>query len=284
MGRYRRSTLVIHDGQARALRIPKTHNAPGFPDGICGTDLIERMSAHAEKFGVEFEQGEIVSAKPISAGFEFQSAQGTRWQSRTLLLATGIILNQVALEHDVHEEAINNGILRYCPVCDAHEHIDTSIGVIGCDSQGAGEAMFLRRYSANITLVPQSFSELTAVMRDTLEKAGITVVETPLVKLDPQKTRMNVFVAGREESLSFDVIYPALGSRPRSGLAASLGIALDENGNVGRNAPFKTSVAGLFCAGDIVEGLDQISVAIGHGAIAATKAHTWLRECDGEML
>ncbi len=284
MGRYRRSTLVIHDGQARALSIPKTHNAPGFPHGICGTDLIDRMAEHAAEFDVQFAIAEVKTAERSDEGFTLRSTQGEAWTARTLLLATGVVLNQVPLDHDVHQAAIDNGILRYCPICDGHEHIDTAIGIIGCDAQGAAEAIFLRTFSEDVTLVPQSYPDLTRAQLDALDEAGVTVVTTPMVRLDAHETRMDVFVADRPEPLSFDVIYAALGSQPRSELAAALGVEVDEGGKVSMNAPFATNVAGLYCAGDIVDGLDQISVAMGHGAIAATKAHNWLRERDGETL
>ena len=80
----------------------------------------------------------------------------------------------------------------------------------------------------------------------------------------------------------FDVLYPALGTRPRNELATLLGIPIAADGKVVADAPFGTCVAGLYCAGDIVEGLDQIVVAFGQGAVAATRAHNWLRAQDAQ--
>lgn len=284
MGRYRRKVLVVHDGQARALRIPKTHNVPGFPDGISGKELIDRMTAHAHEFGAKFAEANVAEVSMNGSQFVLRSNDGRRWHSRALILATGIVLNQVAIEHDRHEQAIADGILRYCPICDAYEHIDKAIGVIGCDSQGAAEAMFLRRYSSDITLVPNRYADLAPEDLCVLQAAGIKVVERPLASLDPHSAHMDVYLKDSHRPLSFDVVYPALGSQPRTELAEALGVHTDEKGNVAASAPFATATAGLFCAGDIVEGLDQISVAMGHGAIASTKAHNWLRECDGEAI
>ena len=284
MARFRRKVLVLHDGSARALRIPKTHNAPGFPDGVTGPDLIARMSEHATGFGAEVAEAEIVSAQQNGDRFELLSGDGRSWQARSLILATGVAHNEIKIDTGGHQAAIAAGILRYCPVCDGYEHIDTAIGVIGCDSQGAAEALFLRRFSSDVTLVPLNFAELDKGELAAMREVGITVVEHPVARLDALPHRMDVYLEGNAQPLSFDVVYPALGVTPRTKLAAALGLSFCPSGELEMSAPFGTRVEGLYAAGDVVEGLDQISVAMGHGAVAATKAHNWLRERDGECL
>ena len=284
MARFRRKVLVLHDGSARALRIPKTHNAPGFPDGVTGPDLIARMSEHATGFGAEVAEAEIVSAQQNGDLFELLSGDGRSWQARSLILATGVAHNEIKIDTGGHQAAIAAGILRYCPVCDGYEHIDTAIGVIGCDSQGAAEALFLRRFSSDVTLVPLNFAELDKGELAAMREVGITVVEHPVARLDALPHRMDVYLEGNAQPLSFDVVYPALGVTPRTELAAALGLSFCPSGELEMSAPFGTRVEGLYAAGDVVEGLDQISVAMGHGAVAATKAHNWLRERDGECL
>ena len=93
---------------------------------------------------------------------------------------------------------------------------------------------------------------------------------------------MRVHLKGGAQPLVFDVVYPALGCRQRTELARALGLPLDDAGAVDARAPYGTTVAGLYCVGDIVDGLDQISVAMGHGAIAATRAHNYLRAREAE--
>ena len=284
LARYRRRVLVVHDNRSRALGIPETHNAPGFPNGIEGPDLIDRMTRHATGYGAIIEEATIGEIAPTATGFELASTDGRHWQARAVILASGILLNQVDLPPDVHEGAIESGVLRYCPICDGYEHGDTRIGVIGCDSDGAAEALFLRQYSADITLMPLSHPELSPEQASEMVKAGITVETGALVGLEPHDDRMDVRLDGREAPLSFDVVYPALGCRPRAELAASLGIDLRDEGCVPAGAVRDSGVPGFFAAGDVVEGLDQISVAIGHGAMSATNAHNWLREQDRHTL
>ena len=284
LARYRRDVLVIHDGNSRALRIPKTHNAPGFPEGIEGPELIDRMTRHATEFGARIEETEITGIERTVEGFHLTSEGGRAWDSRAVILASGILLNQVDLPHDVHEAAIEADVLRYCPICDGFEHSDRRIGVIGCDSDGAAEALFLRQFSANITLMPLSHPELSPEQAQEMADAGIAVKTGALIELEPHNDRIDVRLARLETPLAFDVIYPALGCRPRAELAGQLGIDLVEEGCIPSKAVKDSGVPGFFAAGDVVEGLDQISVAMGHGAMAATNAHNWLREQDRHTL
>lgn len=278
MARFRRRVLVLHDGKARAARIPRTHNVPGFPDGIAGTTLLERMAEHATRYGAVLRQDEVTGAEHTDGCFTLHTADGDTVAGQTLILATGLHLNQIPLPDAVHEAAIRANILRYCPVCDGYEHIDRRIAVVGCDADGADEAMFLRSYSPHLTLLPRAKAELTAARRAELVAAGIRVEERPVERYVPHDPVFEVYLRGEATPLQFDVVYPALGVRQRTELAAMLGLPLGEAGCVDATSPLGTPVPGLYCAGDIVEGLDQISVAMGHGAVAATRAHNWLRD------
>ena len=278
MARYRRRVLVLHDGKARAARIPRTHNVPGFPDGIAGTTLLERMAEHATRYGALLRQVEVTCAEHSDGCFKLHTAEGDAVTGRTLILATGLHLNQIPLPEAVHEAAIRANVLRYCPVCDGYEHIDRRVAVVGCDADGADEAMFLRSYTPHLTLLPRAKSELTAERRVELAAAGIQVEERPVERYAPHDRGFDIYLEGDATPLQFDVVYPALGVRQRTELAAMLGLPLGGEGCVEATSPLGTRVPGLYAVGDIVEGLDQISVAMGHGAVAATRAHNWLRD------
>lgn len=282
LGRYLRDVLVVHDGRSRALKIPKTHNAPGFPDGVHGTDLIARMTRHAEASGAEVRQSGIAQARH-DGRFHLTTDGGDTLIARALILATGVCLNDLPIDEGDHDAAVNAGILRYCPICDGFEHRGMRIGVIGHDTSGAGEALFVRRYSDDVTLMPLNYAELAPGERARLDAAGIRVIDAPSRRVIAAPDAMLVDLPGGER-LRFDVLYPALGCHPRSELAAQLGLPREDTGVIDHDAPRATEVPGLFVAGDVVEGLDQISVAIGQGAVAATRAHNWLRGEDGERL
>lgn len=283
LARYHRRVLVLHDGKSRALRIPLTHNAPGFPEGINGEDLIQRLIGQAEKYGAVLREAFISDIKRTDGVFSLITDKDEVIRARAVILATGVFLNEVDLPREVHEQAIKDDVLRYCPICDAFEHTHKNIGVLGCDSNGAAEALFLRRYSDRITLMPLAHPELSASEQAQLDEAGITVANGALIELVPHKNRMDVRLE-EQDWTSFDVVYPALGRSPRSELGSALGLSLTESGCLQSEIVTSCTVEGLWAAGDVVEGLDQISVAMGHGALAATKAHNWLREKDDETL
>ncbi len=282
LARFRRSTLVVHDGSSRALTIPRSYNVPGFDDGIAGADLLERMAAHAARFGAELQERCIVDAVRTSDGFRLSDKQGNGFTARTVILATGLATDPVDLAPATVEAAIDNGTLRYCPVCDGYEHRDQRIAVLGDIGHAAGEALFLRTYSSDVSLI--ATGPVPAAVAQELAAKGVQLIRGAFEAVLPAPSGISVQVAGLAAPLHFDVLYPARGTRPRTTLAARLGLRPDQSGKLDASAPFGTPVSGLFAIGDIVDGLDQISVAMGHGAIAATRAHNWLRQQDGEAL
>ncbi len=282
--RFCRRTLVVHDGAPRAARIPRTHNVPGFEDGVAGADLVARMARHASRFGASLEPARIGGIARRGNAFELSAEDGSRWLARTVILATGLELNQIPIDERLHETAIANGVLRYCPVCDGYEYRGRRIAVVGCDVSGAAEALFLRQYSPHVTLLPWRTADLTPQERADLAREGVATITEPILRYEPMQCEMRLHLQGRDEPLAFDLVIPALGTRPRNALATALGLAVDESGKVSADAPLGTPVGGLYCAGDLVEGLDQVSTAMGQGAIAATRAHAWLREQDRETV
>lgn len=281
LARYRRRVIVVHDGRSRTLRIPLTHNAPGFPGGIGGQELISRMEEQAVLYGAQIRRDHIDALTSDSDGF--LATGDMAYRARAVIIATGIQLNEVELPHEEHENAIICGCLRYCPVCDGFEASDKVVGVLGSDAHGAREAMFLREYTSDVTLMPRAAADLTDAQRAELAAAGVKVVDSPVAQLSPSEDGLAVRLADGTR-LRFDVLYPAFGCVPRSELVGQLGLELTEEGCIQTDAHQALALPGLYAAGDVVDGLDQISVAMGHGAIAATRAHSHLRELDGHVL
>jgi thioredoxin reductase (NADPH) len=282
LARYRRRVLVLHDGESRAARIPLSYNVPGFPGGVAGAELLERMREQAELYGAVLREEHVQELKRAEGGFAAASGEG-RYRARAVILATGVRLHQIDLPLAAHEEAISLACLRYCPICDGYEATGKKVGVLGGTTHGAREALFLRQYTDQVTLLTREGCELTPAQRRELDEEQVEVLDTPVAGFRAGEGGMEVELTdGRTRR--FDVVYPALGVTPRSELAAQVGVPVNDGGCIPTDACQRLSVPGMFAAGDVVDALDQISVAIGHGAIGATQAHNFLCEQDGRAL
>jgi thioredoxin reductase (NADPH) len=270
LARFHLDILVVDGGKSRAAWIPCTRNVSGFPDGIAGKELLERMRAQACKYGAKVEN-EFVSKleRDDKAGlFTATWGSGCR-RARTVLLATGVSNRRPPMDEELHDDALARGLIRYCPICDGYEVTDKKIGVIGSDSHGVAEALFMRSFTADVTLIaPDKAMRLKPDDQDKLKRAGIGCVDGPTQAVAISKDCIVVDTA--EGHHAFDSIYPALGSDTHTQLAEMVGADLSASRCIRIDGHQRTSVPGLYAAGDVVIGLDQISHAMGEGGVAAT--------------
>lgn len=278
LARFRRKVVVVDDGNSRALWIPRSHNCPGFPDGIGGHDLLTRMTAQATKFGARLLRGRIEQIEDDAGGFRAHG-EAMRLTARAVILGTGTVNRRPEVDPETHRAALDRGQLRYCPVCDGFEAADQAIGVLGADARGVTEALFLRSYSENITLLTMDAAEIDPDDRARLDRAGVRLEMRRLARLEFSDRSVSASLEGGAR-LTFNTVYPALGSDSNDMLAGALGLAMGDGCCIAVDQKQRTSREGVYAAGDIVHALDQISVAIGHGAIAATTLHNDLREQD----
>ena len=139
----------------------------------------------------------------------------------------------------------------------------------GTDEHGIKEAVFLRGYTPHLTLIaPSGPHRLTPEQRARADALGIRTVDGPCRELEIDGDRLAVPIA--EGRMLFDSVYPALGSDVRSELAGQVGVALNETGCIQVDSHQRTNVPGIYAAGDVVIGLDQLSHAMGEGGVAAT--------------
>lgn len=270
LARFRRRVVVLDSGKSRAALIPRTRNAPGFPDGIEGPVLLKRLIEQAEEYGAELVRTTAERVRAGEEGFVVETADG-RFEAKTLLLATGVANVEPPLAD--HDGAVRRGLLRYCPICDAHEVIGKRIAIVGNSAHSAGERQFLSAYSEDVSIVAAN-EDAAAV----LEAAGCAP-KGVAARIEPQGNGVSIALAdGRSER--FDTMYSCLGIRPQTELAAQLGVALAQEGTIEADKHQRTNKDGVFAAGDVVHALDQIAVAFGHAAIAATAMHNLLRQRD----
>ena len=276
LARFRRRVLVIDADASRAGWIPVSHNLAGFPDGIRGSDLLAHMRGHADRYGATIVTGSVESLERGDGPFEAISTAGDRHRAARVLLATGAEDAPPPLPLPRRREAVERGRLRFCPICDAYEATGLRIGLIGRRRCRVGEALLLRGYTADLrVLTLEEPWSMSAEERSTLWQADVAVVAAPVRELVLEDGAMAVRTVEGEWH-RFDALYAALGLRARSELATALGAACDEDGALAVDEHQQTTVAGLYAAGDVVQGLAQVGVAVGHAAIAATAIHNAL--------
>jgi thioredoxin reductase (NADPH) len=191
-----------------------------------------------------------------------------------VILATGIVDSHPDISG--WRDALAQGDLRYCPICDGYEAIGRSIAVIGSAQQVARKAVFLRTYSSQVSALRVDPDEnWSDEERRLLDGAGVRMQAAHVVRLTKRGDCLSAVMAdGRE--LPFDVVYPAMGAQVRSQLAIRIGADHDEAAFLKVDGSQETTVKGLYAIGDVVSDLHQISVAFGHAAVAACRIHNSL--------
>ena len=278
LSRFHLDILVVDGGKSRATWIPCTRNVSGFTDGIEGKELLRRMRDQACKYGAKVETEFVTKLEREEQGL-FTATWGSGCRTaRTVLLATGVTNRRPPMDEQLHDEALSRGLVRYCPICDGYEVTDKKVGVIGSDSHGVAEALFLRGYTADLTLIaPDKALRLKPDDYQKLKAAWIDCVDGPAQAVAISNEFIVVDTA--EGHHTFDSIYPALGSDTHVQLAEMAGADLSSSTNcILVDSHMRTSVPGLYAAGDVVIGLDQISHAMGQGGVAATTIRNDLSE------
>jgi thioredoxin reductase (NADPH) len=267
---------VVDKGWSRAEWITKSHNLPGFPEGVAGPVLLGNLRTQARLYGAVMEIGVIDSLLRDDHGVFIAKRGNSILTARTVILATGVTENKPPVAHVA--DAVKRGLIRTCPICDGYESIEKRVAVLGNGEHAAGEALFLRTYTDKLSLLLMA-TETAKLSQDThrsLQAAGISVTHVAIgsVKLGDD----GVTVLGIEDGLTqrFDIVYSAFGTTSQTMLAVGLGARMDNFNRLFVDEHQATSVDGLFAAGDLVRGLNQISVAEGEAATAATAVHNRL--------
>ena len=268
LARYRRKPVLVDAGRSRARLIPASHNAPGFPFGVAGNELLARFRTHAVEHGVAMVEAEV-DGLAREGELLVVTAGAQSWRARCVILATGIVDRLPDVEDA--EAAIACGALRLCAICDAYEARDESIAVLADPSTALAHARFLRTFSRHVHALVAGEDDWSPELVREAAQCDITLHPRPhRIACGPDGCRA-WFSDGGEQR--FDTLYPVLGAQPQSGLATALGAQVDDNGELVVDRQMRTSVPGLYAAGDVVSAINQISVAVGHAAIAATSAH-----------
>jgi thioredoxin reductase (NADPH) len=277
--RFTRDVALVDKGRSRLRLIPVSHNYPGFPMGVNGEYLIENLEKQLDHYGGRVMRGEIARLQKEDDLFvaEYHDENGGvhELRARTALIATGVADAGLPIEN--WREAVAAGAVRLCPVCDGFDVMDKKIAVATAETNPVGHALFMRTFSADVTLFERAAQPVLGPDdRRRLEQAGVRYVESQLLGVTMSEDMKPVLHTQDGTEYVADVFYPMLGEVARSDLAQSLGASTGECAKLAVDDHQCTSVPGLYAVGDVVQGLNQIAVATGQAAIAATRIHNRL--------
>lgn len=277
--RFTRKIALVDKGRSRLRLIPVSHNYPGFPLGVHGESLIENLECQLGRYGGSVMRGEIKRLQIEDGLFaaEYHDENGGVHELRalTVLLATGIADAGLPIEN--WEAAVAAGAVRLCPVCDGYDVMDKRIAVATGPRNPVSHALFMRTFSADVTLFERAEKcSLTDEQRRKLEAANVRYIEPQLRGVTMGVDMKPVMHTLDGADYEADVFYPMLGETARSELAVSLGAEVTECAELLVDTHQRTSVPGLFAVGDVTHSLNQIAVAAGQAAVAATRIHNIL--------
>lgn len=271
LARYRRRLRLVDAGDSRARYIPVSHNTPGFARGVGGEALLAELREQAARYGAHAEAATVRTLSRDPEGF-VATIGGESVHAANVVLATGVVDTLPALPGV--DAAVHAGLVRICPVCDAYETTGKRVAVYGAPDAACAHARYLRTFCTGVTALCDAGRPLPAAQRQAMVAAGVAVLDdVASLAIEDDKVVVTGTDGGRHR---FDALYPFLGAAARSELATALGAKVDAGGELEVDRHQQTSVAGLYAVGDIASGLNQISVAVGQAALAATAIHNRL--------
>jgi len=281
--RYGLKTLLLESkvlGGAQATS-PGIENYPGYTF-IVGIELATKMKEQVRKSGAVIK--EITDVRSIQresdeGDFLLDTRRGV-YRAKALIIATGGGHKHLNVPG---EEMLTGRGVSFCATCDGPLFRDKTVAVVGGGNTAVTEALYLAEITKKVYLIHRR-DELRAekVVQDYLFKSDIEIMWNSIVKEIKGEDLVNEIILenvknGEINSLKIDGAFIALGSNPESTLAKSIGVETNERGEILVNAKQATNIVGVFAAGDVVESMKQIAVAVGHGAIAADSAYSYIR-------
>lgn len=256
-------------------------NYPGFPEGVSGLELAERLQKQAERFGAKIDFAEVSSVKKKDNLIELETTSGLI-KARAVLVATGSDYKRLGVPGE--DEFYARGV-HFCATCDGAFYRDRRLVVVGGGNSAVQEAIFLTKYASKIDmLVRKDHFRASEVLQKELEKYKdkITVHFNTTTDKIVGKDGKVVAVEGTENgskkvSFETDGVFIFIGLKPNTGFLDGSGVELDEIGLVKTNEKLQTAVPGIYCAGDVRSGATmQIASAAGEGATAALMIREYL--------
>jgi len=273
---------MIMGGQV--MTTTKVENYPGFPGGVDGPELMMRFQEHCQEFGLQVDYAEV-HGLTRQDGVNLLQLDDKRVRARAVIITTGAEPRK--LEVPGEQEFTGRGV-SYCATCDGAFFRDQEVAIVGGGDTAAEEALFLTRFARKVYVIHRR-GELraTKVLQDRLAaNEKIEVLWHSAVKqVRGDNTGMTAVELvdtrdGKSRELPLHGLFVAIGVTPKAHFLKEV-LALDTDGHILTDADCRTSLTGVFAAGDVRKKiLKQIATAVGDGAVAAIMAEKYLDDLD----
>jgi thioredoxin reductase (NADPH) len=275
---------LIVDGSEPGGQLTLTtmvENFPGFPEGLMGPDLIRSMRQQAERFGAEYRQGTATAADLGRRPFRI-TIDGTTVECRSLIIATGASAKMLGLESE--RKLVGHGVST-CATCDGFFFQDQEVMVVGGGDSALEEALFLTKFASRVTLIHRRDKlRASKIMQDKAlanPKIAFLWDSVPVEILDVSQQKVTAVRVRNLKSETvtdhpMDGVFVAIGHTPNTAIFRGL-LELDAVGYIKTHDGTKTSVPGVFAAGDVQDHVyRQAITAAGSGCMAAIDAERFL--------
>jgi thioredoxin reductase (NADPH) len=271
------------------MNTTEVENFPGFPEGVQGPELMDKFEQQASKFGAQIEFEDVESLDLQGEVKTVTLASGESYKARTVIVATGSAYRELGLPN---EKRLSGHGVSWCATCDGFFFKDQDIAVIGGGDSAMEEALFLTKFARSVTVVHRRDSlRASKIMADrALAHEKITFVwnsEVADVVGGDKVTGLRVrsTVDGTESEIAVTGVFVAIGNDPRTSLVKDV-LELTPEGTIaveGRSS--KTSIPGVFAAGDVVDPTyRQAITAAGSGCVAALDVEHYLADVEARSL
>lgn len=281
--REKLKTLLIEKGLPGGLTATTDwiENYPGFPDGVHGMDLMDKMKRQAQKFGTEIIQAEVKGVRLVGEEIEVQTDKEA-YSARAVIVATGTVPKKLNIPGE--DELRGKGV-SYCATCDGPLFEGKDIAIVGCGNSGLQEGEFLLKFVRSVTFIeflPHMTAEKILQERVRKNKKTKFLLNHVLTSINGGDRVESVTVKDRqtdeEKVIEVSGVFIYAGFLPNSDFLKGV-VELDDSGHIITNERMETSVPGIYAAGDVRPTLvRQVTTAAGDGTTAAVIAGKYIEE------
>jgi thioredoxin reductase (NADPH) len=276
-------TLIIDEKLAGGTTAdaPVVENYPGF-SSIGGGELAEKMVLHCKKVGVTFHEIENVTALELTYERKIVKTNHAAYEAKAVIIATGSHYREIGVKGE--KEFRGKGV-SYCGVCDGPFFKAKRVLVIGGGNSAATTTLYLSGIAAEVVVIHRrdAFRAEEALVKDIASKKNVKIFwNTEIREIKGEKLITKVVLynnnTGETKEIEVDAVFVQIGEAPNSQIAREAGVEVNEHGYIKTDVFQRTSISGVYAAGDVTNHpVKQIGTAVGQGITAALEAYGYIR-------